>query len=137
MTDGEELSDLSTLKERKVDKGLAINRVLLHAGEYFTAYAEQARMFDVRVALVELTGVLPRGAPQGDSINISRFYGREMHVLTIMQRVGDVEPITLNVLSTIWCRLKGKGGSAFVRLIANLWKETPTIVEYNETAKKK
>ena len=110
MTDGEELSDLSALKERKVDTGLAINRVLLHAGEYFTAYAEQARMFDVRDALVELTGVLPRGAPHGYAINISRFYGREMHVLTILQRAGDVEPITLNVLSTIWSRLKGKGG---------------------------
>ena len=32
MTDGEELADLSALKERKVTKGLAINRVLLHAG---------------------------------------------------------------------------------------------------------
>ena len=32
-TDGEELSGLSALKEQKVDKGLAINRVLLHAGE--------------------------------------------------------------------------------------------------------
>ena len=137
MTDGEDLSDLSALKERTVGKGLAINRVLLHAGEYFTAYAEQARMFDVRDALVELTGVLPRGAPQGDIINISRFYGREMHVLTILQRVGDVEPITPNVLSTIWSQLKGKGGSTFARLTANLWKETPTIVEYNETAKKK
>ena len=75
MTDGEELAALSALKERKVTKGLAINRVLLHAGEYFTAYAEQARMFGVRDALVELTGVLPQGAPQGDIINISRFYG--------------------------------------------------------------
>ena len=94
-------------------------------------------MFGVRDALVELAGVLPRGAPQGDTINSSRFYGREMHVLTILQRVGDVEPITLNVLSTIWSRLKGKGGSTFGRLTANLWKETPTIAEYDETAKKK
>ena len=95
-------------------------------------------MFGVRDALVELTGVLPRGAPQGDIINISRFYGREMHVLTILQRMGDVEPITLSVLSTIfWSRLKGKGGSTFGRLTANLWKETPTIAEYDETAKKK
>ena len=60
-----------------------------------------------------------------------------MHVLTILQRVGDIEPITLNVLSTIWFRLKGKGGSAFARLTANLWKETPTIADYDETAKKK
>ena len=94
-------------------------------------------MFGVCDALVELTGVLPRGAPQGDVINISRFYGREMHVFTILQRAGDVEPITLNVLSTIWSRLKGKGGSTFGRLTANLWKETPTIAEYDETAKKK
>ena len=65
MTDGEELSDLSALKERKVDKGLAINRVLLHAGEYFTAYAEQARMIDVRDALVELTGVSSCWTQQG------------------------------------------------------------------------
>ena len=41
-------------------------------------------MFDVRGALVELTGVLPRGAQQGDIINIARSYGREMYVLTIL-----------------------------------------------------
>ena len=32
MTDGVELADLSALKERKIDKGHASNRVLLHAG---------------------------------------------------------------------------------------------------------
>ena len=74
MADGDEPADLNTLKERKVNKGFAIDRVLVHAAEYFTAYAEQARMFDVRDALVELTGVLPRGAPPGDIINIARFY---------------------------------------------------------------
>ena len=58
--DEDELADLGALKEIKVDKGRAVNHVLQHAGEYFTAYAEQARMFDVRDALVELTGVLPR-----------------------------------------------------------------------------
>ena len=137
MTDGVELADLSALKERKIDKGHAANRVLLHAGEYFTAYAEQARMFDVRGALVELTGVLPRGAQPGDIINIARSYGREMCVLTVLQRTGDVEPITLNVLSTVWNRLKGAGGSAFERLTAGLWKEAPTIVGYGETSKKK
>ena len=52
MTDRVELADLSALKERKIDKGHAAKRVLLHAGEYFTAYAEQARMFDVRCELV-------------------------------------------------------------------------------------
>ena len=62
MADGDELADLNALKERKVTKGLAINRVLVHAPEYFTGYAEQTRMFDVCDALVELTGVLPRGA---------------------------------------------------------------------------
>ena len=109
MTDDVELADLRALKERKIDKGRAANRVLLHAGEYFTAYAEQARMFDVRGrgALVELTGVLPRGAQPGGIINIARSYGREMYVLTVLQRTGDVEPITLNVLSTVWNRLKG------------------------------
>ena len=81
MTDGDEATDLSTLKERKVNKGFPINRVLVHSGEYFTAYAEQARMSDVRGALVELTGILPRGAQQGEIINTARFYGREMHVL--------------------------------------------------------
>ena len=55
MTDGDQSTDLNTLKEWKVNKGFAINRVLVHSGEYFTAYAEQARMFDVRDALVELT----------------------------------------------------------------------------------
>ena len=84
MADGGELADLNALKERKVTKGLAINRVLVHAAEYFTGYAEQTRMFDVRDALVELTGVLPRGAQQGDIINIARLYGREMHVLTVL-----------------------------------------------------
>jgi hypothetical protein len=120
-----------------VNKGFAINRVLVHAAEYFTAYAEQARMFDVRDALVELAGVLTRGAQPEDIINISRFYGREMHVLTVLQRMGNVEPITLNVLSTIWVRLKGRGGSTFDRLTTNLFAEPPTIVAYDETAKKK
>ena len=62
MTDGNEATNLNTLKERKVNKGFAVNRVLVHSGEYFTAYAEQAHMFDVRDALVEFTGILPRGA---------------------------------------------------------------------------
>ena len=137
MTDGDESTDLNTLKERKVNKGFAINRAFVHSGEYFTAYAEQARMFDVRDALVELTGILPRGAQQGDIIKIARFYGREMHVLTVLQRLGDVEPITLNVLSTVWGRLKGKGGTTFNRLTTNLFANPPTIVEYDETAKKK
>ena len=108
MTDGDELADLNTLKERKVTKGLAMNCVLVHASGYFIGYAEQTRMFDVRDALMELTGVvLPRGAQQGGIINIARLYGREMHVPTVLQRAGDVEPVTLNVLSTIWGRLKG------------------------------
>ena len=135
--DEDELADLEALKELKVDKGRAVNRVLQHAGEYFTAYAEQARMFDVRDALVELTGVLPRGAPPGDIINIARSYGREMHVLTILQRTGEVESTTLNVLNTVWNRLKGTEGATFVRLTAKIWKESPTIVDYGETAKKK
>ena len=80
MTDGVELSDLSALKERKISKWHAINRVLLHAGEYLKAYVEQARMSDVRGALVELTGVLPRGAQPGDIINIARSYGRDIRV---------------------------------------------------------
>ena len=88
MTDGDELADLNTLKERKVTKGLAMNCVLVHASGYFIGYAEQTRMFDVRDALVELTGVLPRGSQQGDIINIARLYGREMHVLTIFLACG-------------------------------------------------
>jgi hypothetical protein len=60
-----------------------------------------------------------------------------MYGLTILQRLGDVEPNTLSVLSTVWNRLKGKGGTAFARLAAKLWKEAPTVVEYDETAKKK
>ena len=51
MTEDVELADLRALKDRKIDKVHALNRVLLHAGEYFTAYVEQARMFDVRDAL--------------------------------------------------------------------------------------
>ena len=70
-------------------------------------------MFDVRGALVELTGVLSRGAQPGDVINIARSYGREMYVLTVLQRTGDVEPITLNVLSTVWNRLRRSGGTTF------------------------
>ena len=99
-TDGDEATDLNTPKERKVNKGFATNRVLVHSGEYFTAYAEQARTFDVRGALVELTGILPRGAQQGEIINIARFYGRKMHVLTILQRVGAM-------LSSATLRWKG------------------------------
>ena len=60
-----------------------------------------------------------------------------MYVLTVLKRTGDVEPITLNVLSTVWNRLKGPGGTTFERLAAKLWKEAPTIVEYGETTKKK
>ena len=113
MTDGDEAMDLHTLKERKVNKGFAINRVLVHSGEYFTAYAEQTRMSDVRDAMVELTGIFPRSAQQGEIINIARFYGREMHVLTVLLRVGEVGPPTLTVLSTIWKRLKGMSGATF------------------------
>ena len=51
--------------------------------------------------------------------------------------MGDVEPVTLNVLSTIWGRLKGKGGSTFGQLTANLFAEPPTVVAYDEMAKKK
>ena len=60
-----------------------------------------------------------------------------MHVPTVLQRVGNVEPVTLNVLSTIWGRLKGKGGSTFGRLTTNLFGEPPTVVAYGEMAKKK
>ena len=132
-----ELADLEALKEIKLGRGRAMDHVLLHAGEYFTAYAEQVRMFDVRDALVELTGVLPRGAPPGDVINIARGYGREMHVLTILQRTGEVDAATLNVLNTVWNRLKGKEGAKFTRLTAKIWKGPPTVVDYDETAKKK
>ena len=41
------------------------------------------------------------------------------------------------MLSTIWGRLKGKGGSTFDRLTTNLFAESPTIVAYDEMAKKK
>ena len=73
----------------------------------------------------------------GDIINIARLYGREMHVLTVLQRAGNIEPITLNVLSTIGGRLKGKGGSTFGWLTTNLFAEPPTVVAYGEMAKKK
>ena len=132
-----ELADLEALKAIKLSRGRAMDQVLLHAGEFFTAYAEQVRMFDVRDALVELTGVLPRGAPPGDVINIARGYGREMHVLTILQRTGDVDAATLNVLSTVWNRLKGKEGAKFTRLTAKIWKGPPTVIDYDVTAKKK
>ena len=132
-----ELADLEALKTIKVDRGRAMENVRLHAGEYFTAYAEQTRMFDVRDALVELTGVLPRGAPPGDVINIARAYGREMYILTILQRTGAVDPVTRSVLNTVWNRLKGKEGAKFTRLTAKVWQEAPTIVDYGETAKKK
>ena len=101
MTDGDEATDLSTLKERKVNKGFTINRVLVHSGEYFTAYAEQTRMSDVRDAMVELTGILPRSAQQGELVNIARFYGREIQVRTVLQRVGEIEPLTLTVPSAV------------------------------------
>ena len=61
-----------------------------------------------------------------------------MHVLTILQRVGDVEPLTLNVLSAVWGRLKGMGGTTFSRLTTNLLFADPlTMVEYDEMSKKK
>ena len=60
-----------------------------------------------------------------------------MYVFTILQRAGDVEPITLSVLRTVWNRLKCKGGTTFARLAAKLWTEAPTVVKYDETAKKK
>ena len=129
MTDVDEATDLRTLKERKVNKVFAINRVLVHSGEYFVAYAEQTRMFDVRGAMAELTGILPRGAQQGEIINIARFYGREMHVLTVLQRVGELEPLVLTVLSTVWGRLKGVSGATFARRTTNLFADPQTMVE--------
>ena len=61
-----------------------------------------------------------------------------MHVLTILQRVGAVEPLTLNVLSAVWGRLKGMGGTTFSRLTTNLLFADPlTMVEYDEMSKKK
>jgi hypothetical protein len=138
MIDGDEATGLRTLKERKVNKAFAINRVLVHSGEYFIAYyAEQTRMFDVRDAMVELTDILPRGAQQGEVNNIARFYGREMHLLTVLQRVGEVEPVILTVLSTIWGRLKGISVATFARLTTNLFADPPTMVKYSETSKKK
>ena len=65
-------------------------------------------------------GVLSRGAQPGEVINIARSYGREMYVLTVLQRTGDVKPITLSVLSTVWNWLKGSGGTTFERLAAKL-----------------
>ena len=137
ITGGDEATDPRTFKERKANKGFAINRVLVHTGEYFTAYAEQTCMFDVRGAMVELMGILPRSAQQGEIINIARFYGREIHALTVLQRVGEVEPLTLTVLSTVWGRLKGMSGATFARLTTNLFADPPAMVEYNEATKKK
>ena len=94
-------------------------------------------MFDARDALMELTGVLPRSVQGGEVLNLARSYSREMHVLTVLQRTGDVEPITLNVLSTVWNRLKGAGGTTFERLTAKLWKEAPTVIEYGEANNKR
>ena len=94
-------------------------------------------MFDVRDAMVELTGILPRGASQGGAINIARFYGREMHVLTILQRVGEVEPLILAILRTVWGRLEGMSGATFAGLTTNLFADPPTVVEYSESSKKK
>ena len=51
--------------------------------------------------------------------------------------MGDVKPVALNVLSTVWGRLKGKGGSTFGRLTTNLFAEPPTVVAYDEMAEKK
>ena len=64
MTDGDELADLNALKERKVTKGLAINRVLVHASEYFTGYAEQCAKRHATSR--HRTGAKPRRATHGD-----------------------------------------------------------------------
>ena len=137
MSDNEETAVLRALKEKKIDKGFAINRVLMHPSEYFTSNAEQTRIFDVCGAMVELTGILPRGATQGEIINIVRSYGREMHVLTILQRGGEVELLTLVQLRTVWARLKGMGVATFDRLATKLFTEPPTSVEYSDSSKKK
>lgn len=94
-------------------------------------------MFDVRDAMAELTGILPRGMQQGEITNIARFYSREIHALTVLQRICEVEPLTLTVLSTVWGVLKGMSGATFARLTANLFADPPTMVEYSETSKKK
>ena len=52
--------------------------------------------------MAELTGILPRGAQQGEITNIARCYGREIHALTVMQCICEVEPLTLTVLCTVW-----------------------------------
>ena len=117
--------------------GATKEEVVPISAENWGRYPAKTRMFGVRNALVALTGVLPRGAQQGDIISTVRLYGREMHVLAVMKRAGDVEPVTLNVLSTVWGRLKGKGGSTFGRFTTNLFAEPPTAVAYDEMAKKK
>ena len=80
-------------------------------------------MFDVRDAMVELTIILPRGAQQGEVINIARFYGRQIHVLTVLKRVGEVEPLILTVLSTVRGRLKGTSGATFAQLTTSLFAD--------------
>ena len=71
MSDGDEVTDLRVLKEKKIKKGFAINRVLVHLGGYFAEYAEQTRMFDVRGAMVELTGIILLCG--GNAKNVSPF----------------------------------------------------------------
>ena len=87
--------------------------------------------------MVELTDILPRGASQGEAINIARFFGREMRVMTILQRAGDVEPLVKSALCTVWGRLEGMSGATFARLATKLTADPPTIAENSEGSKKK
>ena len=77
------------------------------------------------------------GASQGEAINIARFFGREMHVLTILHRVGDVEPFIKSILCTVWGRLEGMNGATSSRLTTKMTADPPAILKYSESAKKK
>ena len=58
-------------------------------------------------------------------------------MLTILRRVGDVEPLIKSILCTVWGRLEGMNGAIFSRLTTKLTADPPAIVECSESAKKK
>ena len=52
-----------------------------------------------------------------------------MHVLTILRRVGEVEPLILTILRKVWGRLESMSGATFTRLTTNLLADPPAVVE--------
>ena len=97
MTDGDEATDLHALKERKVNKGFAINRVLVHSGEYFVAYPNEPECSTL--ATGRLLHVLLRGAGEPLALGRARHRHRLLLIVIVLDAIlAVVANVTLETL---------------------------------------